>query len=271
MDNGIAGNNCILIIKIRYVVESQFIFVLRRNYTRHTGQVGVVVGEATVTFRWHSSRWTNCRRVEARVETCSLDKRSRGEEEDRMERARPKKGGVHAHAHATCALSRYWNDKWNIRNKSCKTLFSGDNTASSLWTLSRVGAPYCATSVGEVDERELTDSTRSRPLSPCTLPFLLSASSFRANPAFCPDRSPWPRPHGSLLFLTPLDSSLGPTETICISLSLSSFSFFLSFFLARSLSVGSFRDVYLSLSSALSCRVFRFDSRNGKSRVGVAG
>lgn len=58
------------------------------------------------------------------------------------DRARPKKGGVRA---ATCALSRYWNDKWNIRNKSCKTLFSGDNTASSLWTLSRVGAPYCAT------------------------------------------------------------------------------------------------------------------------------
>lgn len=115
-------------------------FVITRDRSPASG-----VGEATVTFRWHSSRWTNCRRVETRAETCSLDKRSRGEEEDRMERdrARPKKGGVHT---ATCALSRYWNDKWNIRNKSCKTLFSGDNTASSLWTLSRVGAPYCATS-----------------------------------------------------------------------------------------------------------------------------
>jgi hypothetical protein len=119
-----------------------------RNYTRHVGKL--VSWDATITFRWHSSRWTNCRRAEARAETCSLDKRVRrveaAETKERERGIGAQTGGPKRGVRATCALSRYWNNKWNIRNKSCKTLFSGDNTASSLWTLSRVGIPYCAMS-----------------------------------------------------------------------------------------------------------------------------
>lgn len=74
-------------------------------------------------------------------------------------------------------LSRYWNGKWNIRNKSCKTPFSRDNAVSSLWTLARVGRAYCATLGGQRGWCRSTNEKRQ--LEPVSLePVLPGISSF---------------------------------------------------------------------------------------------
>lgn len=80
-------------------------------------------------------------------------------------------------------LSRYWNGKWNIRNKSCKTPFSRDNAVSTLWTLARVGRAYCATlgrrQGGGAGRRTRNANSKPVSLKPmCSKVFRLSFSDF---------------------------------------------------------------------------------------------
>lgn len=165
-----------------------------------------------------------------------------------------------------CALSRYWNDKWNIRNKSCKTLFT--RRQYSVQSMDAVEGRYAVLcNVEEVDERELSGPTLV--LSPrfalhFAFPTLPSLSKQAEHPpVFCPD-------HPSLALsdlYTPLPHSLNPRRqfsrprqcfphTSLLFLPAVSVSVRVPTFIFRSLSCS---------ASLLFPSLFHFDPRNGKS------
>ena len=125
--------------------------------------------------------------------------------------------------------------------------------------------------VGEVDERELTDRLSLSPPLPCTSPFLLCLlfpSKLNTQPfaLTTPNLVPSITPSCSLCsYPIALLAPLKLPTSIFLSLSLS-----LSFSLCFCSSLSRRPSFVLSFSLS-SFRLFRFDPRNGKSRVGVVG
>lgn len=175
-------------------------------------------------------------------------------------------------------LSRYWNGKWNIRNKSCKTPFSRDNAVSSLWTLARVGRAYCATLGGQRGWCRSTNEKRQ--LEPVSLePVLPGISSFLLWLLRCPSVPGSPLtiflPPSVLYFGSTTTTNTTTTIAFTTSTSTSNATLFHPLGLLRDSPGPSMRDLcsslflvstadvhLLPLSLFSSFRLFRFDSWN---------